>query len=343
MAEIYINKDDIKSIIESYKRENCTLVIKSFIDNDSKKICQCYIDGKECRIVFYMKKNSVRILPEGKNIDECNLLIKYIESKGLSTSIAAKQVTFPCTKSVVDSLVEYTKDECNGIISCLQNGNIYKFKGYNGDELTFTFYYQTNKAMIQGRPLHAYSIIVSYLSGLSDFSFDQIVEINNAFAEMNTPSASIRRDMQIKLENSYLFLDEALLKSISGSLALLKQTASSEDYTGCITGIFKALEGYLKKILSQKLLYRLEKNNTFSMFYREKGKPSNIDINIHIDDDAKKALNRLYNIYSSKRNVYLHSTVDPSQTRIIETIKEARELADEILQTIKESYQIIFK
>jgi hypothetical protein len=343
MAEIHINKDDIKSVVESYKSENNTFVIKSFIDNDKQKKCHCYINGKECSIVFYVKKNSVNIIPEGKNIDETNQLIRYIESKGFSTNIATNQFTIPCTNDVVDSLVKYINEDCNGLVSCSQNCNIYKFYGYNGDELTFTFYPQKNKAMIQGKPFHAYSIVISFLSGLSDYTFDQIVEMNNAFVDMNTPSASIRSDMQNKLGDVYSYLDEALLKSISGSMTLLKQKASSEDYTGCVTGEFKALEGYLKKILTQKFCYKLDRKNTFSMFHREKGSPSRIDADGQINDAAKSALIRLYSIYSNKRNVYLHSTVDPSQTRIIATLKEAQELSDEILQTINESYSIIFK
>jgi hypothetical protein len=343
MAEIHINKEDIKSIVESYKSENSTFAIKSFIDNDSKKTCQCFINGKECKFDIYIKKKSVKIIPIGKNIDECNLLIEFIESKGFSTDVAVCQYIFSCTKAIVDELVEYVRDECNGIVTCrqIQNKNIYKFIGYNGDELTFTFYPQTDKAMIQGKPFHAYSIVVSYLSGLSEFTFDQIVDINNAFVKMNTPSASIRNYMQCKLENAYLFLDEALLKSISGSLTLLKQKACSEDYTGCVTGVFKALEGYLKKVLTQKYNYSFEKRNTFIMFHRGKGKPSKIDLDVKIHNNAKRELNKLYSMYSNKRNVYLHSTVDPSQTRIIETLKEAEDLSNEILQTINDSYPII--
>lgn len=343
MAEIHINQDDIKSIVESYARENSTFVIKSFTDDVSKKICRCFINGKECTIVFYIKKDRVKILPIGKNTDECNMLIDFIKLKGFSTDISVNQFVFPCTKTAVDNLLEYVGDECNGIVTCTQNGNLYKFVGYNGDILTFTFYPQTNKAMIQGKPFHAYSIVMSYLSGLKEFSFDQIVDINNAFADMNTPSTAIRHEMQIKLKNAYTYLDEALLKSISGSLTLLKQKASSEDYTGCVTGEFKALEGYLKKILSQKYNYRLENKNSFSMFYKDKGKPSKIDLDVNMHKDAKNELIKLYTMYSNKRNVYLHSTVNPSQTRIIETLREAQELSDDILDTINESYLIIFK
>lgn len=343
MAEILINKNDIESIIESYEKENRTFVIKSLIDYDNKKICKCFINGKECRITCYIKKNSVNIIPVGKNIDECNLLIKYIESKGFLTSVAVNQFTFSCTKAVIEVLVEYLRDECNGIVTCSQRGNIYKFTGYNGDVLTFTFYNQTNKAMIQGKPFYAYSIVMTYLSSLPEFSFDQIVEINSSFTEINTLSDSIRYDMRSKLGNSYSYLDEALLKSIAGSLTLLKQKASSEDYTGCVTGEFKALEGYLKKLLSQKYSYRLEKKNTFEMFYRKRGIPSKIELDSQIDQDSKKELNKLYDVYKNKRNVYLHATVDPSQTRIIESLKEAQDLSEEILQTIKDSYIIIFK
>jgi hypothetical protein len=341
MAEIHINKDDIKSIVESYAKENSTFVIRLFIDNDDQKTCQCFIKGKECKIIFYIKKNCVKIMPVGQNVDECNLLIKYIEAKGFSTAITTNQFVFKCTKSVVESLVEYVKDECNGIVACSQNKNIYKFTGYNGDILTFTFYEQTGKAMIQGRPFHAYSIVTTYLSSLSEFSFDEVVSMNNAFTEMNTPSASIRRDMQDKLGSAYSYLDEALLKSISGSLTMLKQKASSEDYTGCVTGEFKALEGYLKKLLSQKFNYKIERKNAFSMFHIDQGNPSKIDLDIQMSKAVKKELNKLYSMYANKRNVYLHSTINPSQTRIIETLKEAQDLSDQILQAINDSYLII--
>ncbi len=343
MAEIYINKDDIKSIVESYSEKNNTFVIKSFSEAESQKTCQFYINGKDCKIAFYIKKKSVNILPLGKNIDECNKLIEFITSKGFSTKVKVNQFTFSCTKSIIDNLRAYIKDECNGIVNCIKNNNIYKFTGYNSDELTFIFYPTKNKAMIQGKPFHTYSIIVTYLSSLSEYTFDQIIDINNAFIDMNTPSDSIRNLMKKKLENAYTYLDEALLKSISGSLTLLKQKESSEDYTGCITGEFKALEGYLKKILTQKYNYTLTKVNTFNMFHRFSGKSSKIDLDCMIDEHVKKQLNSLYSMYANKRNVYLHSTIDPSQTRIISTLKEAKELSEDILQIIKNSYQVIFE
>lgn len=343
MAEIYINTNDIVPIIESYKKENNTFVIRSFIDNGNRKRCQFYLNGKDCIIDFYIKKNCVKIMPVGNNVNESNLLIDFISEKGFSTDVNVAQFSFVCTKEIVDQLVTYINEDCVGLVNCLHNGNIYKFIGYNGDTVTFTFYNSTNNAMIQGKPFYAFSIITTFLSSLPNFSFDDIINLNNTFAGMNTPASSIRIDMQSKLDDAYLYLDEALLKSISGSLALLKQKASSEDYTGCVTGEFKALEGYLKKILTSKYGYRLTKKDTFSMFHKDKitGK-TEIEQNSAISNESKTALMKLYNIYSNKRNVYLHSTIDPSQTRIISTLKEALALSDEILQAIKESYKVIF-
>lgn len=342
MADIHINKDDIKQIVESYGKENKTFALKSFIDDEKQKKCTCFINGKECKLIFYIKANSVNIMPIGKNPDECMQLIRFIESKGFSTSVSTRQFIFPCTKEVVDLLIQHIKEEFFGIITCSHTGDIYKFAGYNGDVLTFT-YYQTNKAMIQGKPFYTYSVIITFLSSLSEYSFDQIVQMNNSFAEINTPSNIIRTEMQNKLGKSYSYLDEALLKSISGSLTLLKQRSVSEDYTGCVTGEFKAVEGYLKKLLSQKYNYRLEKKSTFSMFFKEKENPSKIDLDKQIPNKAKNELNKLYSIYANKRNVYLHSSVDPAQTRIIETLKEAQDLSNEILIAIRDSYLIVFE
>lgn len=343
MAEVCINKDDLVNIINSYKDENNTFVFRSFVGTDRKKTCVCYINGKDCKIEFFFKKQSINILPVGKNIEESNLLIKHIASNGFSANVPTNQFVFMCKQQTVNSLITYIKQDFNDIISITQEGNIYRFKGYNGDIVTFTFYPSTEKVMIQGKPFQTFGIIVTFLSTINEVSFEQIIELGNAIAGASISSVSIRDEMKIKLGNAYIYLDEALLKCISGSFSMLKQTGRSEDYTGCLTGIFKALEGYLKKILTQKFKYRINKSNSFLMFYRQGGNPSDIDNDANIPNDAKKELVILNKLYSNKRNVYLHTTVDPSQTRIIEYVKDAQDLADEIVEAIENSYNVIFK
>lgn len=184
MADLYINKNDIESIIQSYRNEDSSFVVRSIIGDDSKKRCIFFLQGKECKIDIHLKRNCVNIVPVGnKNIDQTNKLIAFIVKKGFSTDAETLQYVFPCSISVVDSLEKYIKDECTGIVRCERAGNIYKFIGYNGDIATFTFYASTNKAMIQSKPFHAYSIVTAYLSSLPNYSFEDIVNMNNSFQE----------------------------------------------------------------------------------------------------------------------------------------------------------------
>ena len=343
MAEICINENDIKPLIESYKKVNNSFNLYSFSElKGNKMVCKFFIDKQECRIDIWIKKNSVKIMP-AKNPDYANKLIEYINKKTQNSNVQGTQVVFKFNKSMLDYLLSKIDDEFCGLITYTKNDNIIRFKGYNGDVVTFTYYENKVKAMIQAKPLVTFGIIVNILTEITDISIDEIIDINKTLVNVNMPTDKIREKMKNVLKNSYTYLDEAVLKSISGSIILLQQNNYSEDYTGHVTGVFKALEGYLKKVLNKKYNYIIKKKQSFSMFYKDKGNPSKIDSDINLTQDEKDTLNKLYTIYSDKRNVYLHSTVDPSQMRIIEKISEARDLADEILNEIENSYNVFFK
>lgn len=342
MAEICINEKDIKSLIESYKKENNTFNLYSYSElKGNKRVCKFFINNQECRIDIWIKKSSVKVIPT-KNPNYANKLIEFITKNTQNANISGTQSVFQFSRSMLDYLLNKIDDEYYGLITYTRNENIIRFKGYNGDIVTFTYYENKNKAMIQAKPLVTFGIIVNILTEITDISIDEIIDINKTLANVNMPTDKIREKMKNILKNSYTYLDEAILKSISGSMTLLEQNDYSEDYTGHITGIFKALEGYLKKVLSKEFNYKIKKKQSFSMFYKDKGNKSEIDLDNNLTQDEKDALNRLYSIYSDKRNVYLHSTVDPSQMRIIEKISEARNLADEILNKIESSYDVFF-
>lgn len=342
MAEICINEKDIKSLIESYKKEDNTFNLYSYSElNGNKRVCKFYINNQECRIDIWIKKSSVKVIP-AKNPNYANKLIEFITKNTQNANINGTQSVFQFSRSMLDYLLNKIDDEYYGLITYTRNENIIRFKGYNGDIVTFTYYGNKNKAMIQAKPLVTFGIIVNILTEITDISIDEIIDINKALANVNMPTDKIREKMKNILKNSYTYLDEAILKSISGSMTLLEQNDYSEDYTGHITGIFKALEGYLKKVLSKKFNYKIKKKQSFSMFYKDKENNSEIDLDNNLTQDEKDFLNKLYSIYSDKRNVYLHSTVDPSQMRIIEKISEARNLADEILSKIESSYDVFF-
>lgn len=78
------------------------------------------------------------------------------------------------------------------------------------------------------------------------------------------------------------------------------------------------------------------------MFYIDKEtEKCLIDSNPDITEE-KIELKKLYSLYSDKRNVYMHATIDSSLTAVITNIKDAQSLSNQILDTINKSYDIIF-
>lgn len=342
--KVYLNKNDLESIIKNYKLENNNFQFKSLTGSENKKRCKFYINGLECEIDFFLKKDgTINMIPVGsKNLDECNLLIDYIISKGLNADVKTNQFTFKLNEQSLNILLSTIKYQYSNLIRIEKNNDCYRFIGYNGDWINLTYYPTKNRAMIQGKALYTYGIVISIIVDFDEISVEDFISINNNFVNMNTPFDSIRTEMKQKLVNSYNYLDLALLKSISGSISMLKSTSPCEDYTGHVAGMFKGLEGYLKKVLDKKYNFKFSKDAKFSMFHKDSNNQSAVDKNANVPADAKKELNKLYSIYKNKRNILLHTTIDPSQTKIIETLQEAKDLADEILDAIENSYTVFF-
>ncbi len=334
MAKIHINPKDIEGIIKGYSCVDSTYLLKSYLGNEKKQVCKFNLKGKECALDIFVTEKYVSILPKGKNTDECNILIKHIEQSGYSATVKPEQFTMFCTKTILDSLEKHICDELPDTISISKSSNVYKVSGYNGDVVTLHYYPTKDKILIQGRPHQAYSVIMSFFSSLPEYKLEDIILMGSQGRTNEINTSDVRKQMKDKLGGAYYYLDEALLKSISGSISMINQINQSEDYTGCLTGAFKALEGYLKKILSTIFGYRLQKLNTFSMFHEVNGF-CDLDSNSLIDLEQKNALMSLYKMYSNKRNVYLHSTIDPSYTRIIQEKKEAHDLLFDVLDLIR--------
>ena len=307
--DVYINPDDIETYIKDYSKKNIDFVFSNYIKVQCKEeyICNFFISGKQCKVKFYVKvkKMSVKMMPIGKNAEESNKLIKYLAQLGYPIdSVQPKQTVFSCNKETIEELIKCVEDEFPSEIQIkYYSNNRIRFIGYNKDYIDITFYPQTNKLMIQGRPFKTFGIIMTLLSQLSSVSLDNIVEINNMFTTTKISTADIRETIKSNLSNSYTFLDEALIKSLSGSITSLQTIKESEDYTCCVTGAFKTLEGYLTKVLVNKYSYKIDKKNKFSMFYKDKGNLSKIENDKLISNDEKESLIKLNKIYSNKRNV----------------------------------------
>ena len=335
--DILININDFDNIITNYFADPNNGLLISLKGDDKKKICKFVLDKKECQVTFYIKVKGVNPQPIGKNKELCENLIKHLEVKGIKDNMPSNQLLIN-DASIFTTLLSSLESEYSSVLQIKQNGNIYKIVGYNNDTITITL--NKNNFLIQGKPYFVFHTIIAVLAE-SNIDLDEYVNITNKFANINTPSQAIRDTIKNVLKNSYTYLTEPAIKNISTSFSYIGKNVYSENYACALAGVFIALEGYLKKLLTQEYSYVMKNKDAFGMFYVQNGK-SDIDSNAKITQKEKDCLNNLYKLYSKKRTHYLHSTVDPINLPIIQNYKDAESIRDEILDEIERTYNIIF-
>lgn len=340
MSKILINVNNVKTLIDKFFTDNKEYVKLLYRECGNKIICKFYAFGKECEVDTYLKSNGINPTVTGKNKDFAIPLVKYLESYGIKDTESGKQIVIN-EISLLEDLIRYITENFNGKISIEQNDKVYVLKGFLNDKVTITL--NNKNFVIQGKPYYIFHIILNYLAEYSSLDFNGFINLTNTFSEITFQTNIIREQIKNILKNSYNYMEEAQLKSISSSFTFINKSIISEDFSGALTGVFKALEGYMKKLLSRKYGYTFNKTGAFIMFGKDKNtNKSQVDNDPNLSQDEKNCLNELYQCYTDKRNVYLHSTIDPSVMKIIEDYKEAEELRDEILETIERTYNILF-
>lgn len=341
MAKILINKNALEHILNNFFNENneCT---KIFIRNSANKIiCKYVINKKECQVDIHLLKDGINPVSIGKNHEGASVLIKYLESKGTKDEKVSQQLVLK-NVSILNNILEYIRIDFEGKISIEQINNRYVLTSFYNDKLTITK--NEKNILIQGKPYYTFNIVYTFLASLDVMSFDDYIELGQQFSEETYEPNIIREQIKQELPSAYKYMEEAQIKSISGSFSFINKNIKSEDYSSPLTGVFKALEGYIKKLLTQKFGFKLKKNGTLSPFKKDKEtKQTEIDKRLDIDVKYKQELYKLHDMYNDKRNVYTHSTVDPAQMRIIQNYKEAEDLRTEVLKLIEETYKVIFE
>lgn len=343
MASVLINRNDLPILIENYAKINSTfriLGVYQMKGNANGFVYDFILNGKKCAIKVYYKQKETKILPDGKNIEQSNLLIDYIKEHSLNPNIATTQIVFPASSDFCENIKNYFTIIYPESIKIEIKNNNYIFVGYNQDRLNIHQY--KDKVMIQGKPLYVFGLVINYIAENSDIELEQFSNLMCENLDVNMPFAAVRERMEILLGKSYEYIDEAIRKTLSSSIVMLAKHRNDflEDYSGCVTGAFKTLEGYLKKILKYKYGYKFNRAATFDMFDSKNCtlKPGYIKCG----KQEEKQLCVLYKLFCNKRNAYLHAKINPSMTSVIPSYMDAESIFMEIVSTIKTSYEVFF-
>lgn len=341
MANILINRNDLPILIENYTKNNDTFRLLNSYQmkgNSNANVYDFIVEGKKCTINVFFKQKETKIIPIGKNTEQANLLIDYIKEHSLNPNVETKQIVFPSTSTICEDMKNYFAITCPELVNCEVNGNCYVFIGYNQDRVNIHQY--KDKIMLQGKPLYVFGLIINYMAENTDIELNDFSDLMSKSLNANMPFSIVREKMENILGKSYIYIDEAIRKTLSSSIIMLETHKNDflEDFSGCVTGAFKTLEGYLKKILKNKYHHNFNKSAAFEMFDKDTLKQGYIICT----KQEEKQLCDLYRLFSDKRNTYLHAKVNPSMTSVISSYIDAKSIFDEIVDTIKSSYEVIF-
>ena len=206
--------------------------------------------------------------------------------------------------------------------------------------------YKGNKTYVQGKQSVLFQKIIS--SAVEKLPTDNaVIEVLNTYHALTVGRSEVENAFSMILpnfigNNNDIKLRNTLLSAVFNTLI----TGYMPDYTCLVTPLFRAMEFYLHRILSDKLgknTTTLKGKNNFSYFtlnnatnkYEYNSSNGNLN-NIQID-----YLNELYNRYNRMRHPYAHWAENSMDTQVITDIKTAHDLITEGLQFINK-YYIIF-
>lgn len=342
MAKIISSKIRVEELIQRFGRENALFLRKQYyaVDEGSHWILDFVLNGKDCSIDIYYKKKEINILPRSKNKETSNVLIEFIKQNSYNSDINPVNISIPNVyETFFEDFNRYLGDNSSLDIIVNEKNNRKVYESENGDKVYFQKY-NNGTILVQTKPFTVFSYLMDFLSENELIKTEDIVEWNKQVIGIRNGGENYISELRFKLGDAYDYFPKAIQKTLVSSYAICKANIILQDYSVAMAGIFRALEAYLKMIL-EKYGYKLKKRDTFGMFHSEYTESVKIGENINIPNKIKPDLIYLHKLYNSKRNVYMHVPLNTMSTPIIENSSDMMDIVNEILETIKSSYDRI--
>lgn len=342
MAKIISSKIRVEELIQRFGRENTLFLRKQYyaVDEGPHWILDFVLNGKDCSIDIYYKKKEINILPRSKNKETSNILIEFLKQNSYNSDVNPVNISIPNVyETFFEDFNRYLGDNSSLDITVNDKDNRKVYESVNGDKVYFQKY-NNGTILVQTKPFAVFNYLMDFLSENELIKAEDIVEWNKQVIGIRCEGENYISELKLKLRDAYDYFPRAIQKTLISSYAICKANIILQDYSVAMAGIFRALEAYLKMIL-EKFGYKLKKRDTFGMFHSEYTEGVKIDVNINIPNKIKTDLINLHKLYNSKRNVYMHVPLNTMSTPIIENSSDMMDIVNEILGTIKSSYDRI--
>lgn len=206
--------------------------------------------------------------------------------------------------------------------------------------------YKGSKSYVQGKQSVLFQKIISL--AIEKLPTDNaVIEVLKTYHALNVEESEVENAFSTILSNfplndNDIKLRNTLLSAVFNTLI----TGYMPDYTFLVTPLFRAMEFYLHRILSDKLgkeTTMSKGRNNFTYFTLDKttNKYEYNSSKENLNNNQIDYLDELYNRYYRMRHPYSHWSENSMDTQVITDIKIAHDLITEGLQFINK-YYIIF-
>lgn len=203
--------------------------------------------------------------------------------------------------------------------------------------------YKGSKSYVQGKQSVLFQKIISL--AIEKLPTDNaVIEVLKTYHALNVEESEVENAFSTILSNfplndNDIKLRNTLLSAVFNTLI----TGYMPDYTFLVTPLFRAMEFYLHRILSDKLgknTTTSKGRNNFSYFTLDNttNKYEYNSSKENLNNNQINYLDELYNRYNRMRHPYAHWSENSMDTQVITDIKTAHDLITEGLQFINKYY-----
>lgn len=340
---VYIDRDNLQNVVKKVLIDNYPNFEITFEEKGEKfnkfKISS---GNNNTSITFnYKKTGDMSISYDGDSIgwDIKNIIEEQYAIKNKDGNSC---LVFNVELNNINDLLSKLKLEKDISINEKSNINsdilkIYSIE-YEINKVVLTIY-KKGKILIQGKSSIIFSYILSLLNELKIIDSYKLIELTNNAYNLNNNLINIKKELNLIMkDNIFNMLHEFIQQNLLLSLTLTKIKFLSFDYAFVCFPALKALEGEIKQICKN---YNFKTEPTLGSVFNIKNNIVTIknEYSAIINDKQKEnKLIELYDYLRKQRHTTIHLNSILESSRLIETIDEAKQIVNDIINNINDFY-----
>ncbi len=322
---VHITIDENRFYIDFWFKDNGTTTISSKGGRPE------FLEMKEEIAKFIMESPECVIGGEG-DVSSKRIIVENIEYNDFCTVI----------EIIKDS--EYFKEETSATKDSIKENH--NMRGSMNEKLSLFYYFSNKKVMVQGRPLLLFYETLACISELVDI--EELPKVFKDYYTVGIVKSDIESVFQTYFPSSFDKFSPKEKKVLCQCVYNLGLDGDMFDYTFLVFPVLRALEGQLKKGLSNVGI-QYNRINGFDMFRKqEKGKTYVYVLHEDFHEKVKSPckidyFGRAYTFFKSKRHELFHwgdENLLGDQTPIIESLSIAKDLIKDTINIIDEYYRL---